>query len=170
MKTAINLILFLCSVGHCQQSISLCENNKLGLNVDYIGDTCYWEFNGNNYSLTEFVPIDLSDTGVNVIQIIVANNYGCYDFEKKTVKINACEILYLPNAFTPNNDNLNDTLKPVGSVKDYQMEVYDRWGNLIHNAPYGWPGNGVIDIYTVKLYYKENKQPKIITSRVQLLL
>lgn len=40
--------------------------------------------------------------------------------------------LYVPNAFSPNNDGYNDTwfINDV-FVKDYQLKVYDRWGKLV---------------------------------------
>jgi gliding motility-associated-like protein len=51
----------------------------------------------------------------------------------------------VPNAFSPNNDGLNDVFK-VNKNNDYaisQFEVFDRWGNSIFlstsNTPY-WDG------------------------------
>lgn len=53
--------------------------------------------------------------------------------------------IYVPNAFSPNNDGLNDVFK-VNKNNDYaisQFEVFDRWGNSIFlstsNTPY-WDG------------------------------
>jgi gliding motility-associated-like protein len=52
---------------------------------------------------------------------------------------------YLPSAFTPNNDGKNDLLKPViyGFVRDYNLTIYNRWGEMILNTKdpnKGWDG------------------------------
>lgn len=53
--------------------------------------------------------------------------------------------LVMPNAFTPNNDGKNDLFKPfmTGNIKIYDLQVYNRWGQLIYksqNALSGWDG------------------------------
>jgi gliding motility-associated-like protein len=53
--------------------------------------------------------------------------------------------LYIPNAFTPNGDGLNDTFGPVGEgITDYSMQIFNRWGNLIfesNDMNVQWDGN-----------------------------
>ena len=53
--------------------------------------------------------------------------------------------IYIPNAFTPNNDGDNDYFFPsVIGANRYNMKIYDRWGGLIYNADNGkW--NGMIN-------------------------
>ena len=42
---------------------------------------------------------------------------------------------YIPNAFTPNGDGLNDTFGVIGEgVIDYNIQIYDRWGKLIFQS------------------------------------
>ncbi|VAV85080.1 hypothetical protein MNBD_BACTEROID02-49, partial [hydrothermal vent metagenome] len=54
--------------------------------------------------------------------------------------------IIVPNAFTPNNDNINDYFKPVykGMTK-VLLAVYDTWSNLIYfeenNVLVGWDGS-----------------------------
>ncbi|NQU88748.1 MAG: gliding motility-associated C-terminal domain-containing protein, partial [Mariniphaga sp.] len=54
--------------------------------------------------------------------------------------------IYLPNAFSPNSDGLNDDFKAVTNsenIKFFQMLIYDRWGTLIFeskNISFGWNG------------------------------
>lgn len=52
--------------------------------------------------------------------------------------------LFVPNAFTPNNNNLNEYFGPVGSyIIDYKMEIFNRWGEKLYetqNCMQGWNG------------------------------
>ena len=42
---------------------------------------------------------------------------------------------YLPTAFSPNGDGINDTWLPVGTTVEWlQLSVYDRWGGLLHQS------------------------------------
>ena len=43
--------------------------------------------------------------------------------------------IYIPNAFTPNGDGLNDTFGVKGEgIRDYHLYIYDRWGNVIWDS------------------------------------
>ncbi|MBP7261658.1 MAG: gliding motility-associated C-terminal domain-containing protein [Bacteroidia bacterium] len=52
---------------------------------------------------------------------------------KDTVLVEDCEcIFYVPTAFSPNKDNLNDGFKPVGCAPTYyNLKIYSRWGELL---------------------------------------
>ncbi len=52
---------------------------------------------------------------------------------------------YVPNAFSPNSDGLNDEVVPLAmeSVISFEFEIYNRWGELIFktdNQSDGWDG------------------------------
>jgi gliding motility-associated-like protein len=49
---------------------------------------------------------------------------------------------WLPNAFTPNNNNNNDLFYPTTvSITSYRLRIYDRWGNKIFDEVNGkWNG------------------------------
>jgi gliding motility-associated-like protein len=55
--------------------------------------------------------------------------------------------LYVPNAFSPNGDGMNETFYPKGSGIDesrYKMWIFDRWGNMIWYTEQwgkGWDGH-----------------------------
>ena len=54
--------------------------------------------------------------------------------------------MLVPHAFTPNNDGLNDTFRPIVDyerVRMFNMAVYNHWGQLIFettNPAEGWDG------------------------------
>ncbi|MCW5898721.1 MAG: CotH kinase family protein [Flavobacteriales bacterium] len=52
-------------------------------------------------------------------------------------------VFYLPNAFTPNGDGINDVWIPVANVVDlesYHLRIYDRWGLLLFETRDPWEG------------------------------
>jgi len=80
-------------------------------------------------------------------------------------------LVYFPNTFTPNDDDLNETFGPTGLYyKKYDMEIIDRWGGVIfknNDLKPRWDGkfgnNGVlvptgVYLYRVKIYSYEGKE------------
>lgn len=70
---------------------------------------------------------------------------GCESFDDITVKIYKGPDIYLPNAFTPNGDGINDIFrgKPVGIKQFNYMRIFNRWGELIFystSPDKGWNG------------------------------
>lgn len=76
--------------------------------------------------------------------VTITDSYGCFivgNFEVPLVK--AYDI---PNAFTPNNDGVNDHFAPIFNVKPNFMvfKIFNRMGNLVYNnetPDTGWDGN-----------------------------
>lgn len=85
-----------------------------------------------------------------------------------------CEI-FIPSAFTPNGNRLNDVFKISGAayVKDFTMQVYNRWGQLIYetkNAALGWDGTlgGVAanpGMYTYKISFYNSQTGKFNSQK-----
>ncbi len=75
----------------------------------------------------------------------VTNKYGCSDHIKKEIKILPEFRFWAPNAFTPDENLLNDYFMPIAiGVTDYQFDVFSRWGELIYstkNPQEGWNGS-----------------------------
>lgn len=88
-------------------------------------------------------------TGISYI-VTVRNSFGC--FGSDTIAINSlCKSsqVFVPNAFTPDGDGLNDILMVRGSgIRVKSFRIFNRWGNLVFeklnfepNSPaYGWDG------------------------------
>jgi gliding motility-associated-like protein len=99
--------------------------------------------------------IDNLTYGYYAVHVTDAN--GCQD--KDTVYIKpgeCCEQIFIPNAFSPNNDGLNDVFRiyTTAAIELLQYAVYDRWGNKVwstFNHLDSWDGqfnNGKTDIGT----------------------
>ena len=63
--------------------------------------------------------------------LIAENEFGCIDSSLLKITIEPYFAVFIPNAFTPNGDGINDTYGPiVQGAKQYRMRIYDRWGHL----------------------------------------
>lgn len=141
------------------------DNNKLESNLSW---TAYeeWENGVETYLIkletagiiarvssnsTSYIDHEYHDelSGEYCYQIIAINAQGDSSYSNK-VCVNGDPISFIPNAFSPNSDGLNESFKPVcrfvnhqGEVFGYQMEVYNRWGQLIFQSNdliNGWDG------------------------------
>ncbi len=71
--------------------------------------------------------------------VTVTDEYGCSDQECITIIVvdPLCneEDIYVPNAFSPNGDNVNDVFRVRGKyIRSVEMRIYDRWGELIYEG------------------------------------
>lgn len=98
--------------------------------------------------------------------------------------IRECEkcVTYFPNAFSPNNDGVNDTFKPFSScdLEAYHLQVFDRWGSLVFESfdeHEGWDGwtqdklaaNGVY-IWMMDFVVMEDFEARSIEEKGDVLL
>lgn len=119
------------------------------------------------------------DTGIFYPHLAVVSDKGCWNVLWLTLTINPEYVLYVPNAFTPDGDNLNDVFMPKGEgVTEYKLYVYDRWGNLMFKSDditIGWDGmkGGQVleqDVYAWKIDVRNRKgEPKHLSGVVSLL-
>ena len=70
---------------------------------------------------------------------------GCITIDTQVVKINKNIVIYVPNAFTPNNDSRNDDLKPfmIGIKELVYFKIFNRWGEIVYETKKvneGWDG------------------------------
>jgi gliding motility-associated-like protein len=79
-------------------------------------------------------------------KVQVYNIAGCYDSAFINIKVYATlPTVFIPTAFTPNNDGKNDILRPIAvGMKNIQFfQVYNRWGQLLFSTQtngQGWDG------------------------------
>ncbi len=85
---------------------------------------------------------------------------GCEQKACITIDVSPESSLYIPNAFTPNGDDLNDVLYTPGTnIVTYHFMIYNRWGNLVFESDdmeKGWDGTYKgepvkDDVYTYRL-------------------
>jgi gliding motility-associated-like protein len=80
------------------------------------------------------------------VRVDVTNSYGCMSADSIYVNAEPCCNIYMPNAFTPNNDTKNDYFKPVteGRQEIIVFRIMNRWGNEVYESANsddrGWDG------------------------------
>ncbi len=107
-----------------------------------------WTF-GDAEGGSSTAPVTLytyNAVGCYTVELRVANDFGCADSTQAEVCVEDAFVLWVPNAFTPNGDGINDlfgVVTTVGATDLFELMVFDRWGQQLFVAESldaGWDG------------------------------
>jgi len=147
--------------------------------------TFAWDFGGVGSSTAASpsftFPGGLGDTYMVCLTAYDAN--GCADTHCEPIEVLDDLVVWVPNAFTPNGDEENDTFMPVFNlphlVRDYEFMIFDRWGLLLTRSekvhePWGGDYQGDLvqqDVYVWKMKCKNKLTNELIerTGHVTVL-
>ena len=113
-----------------------------------------------------------SDTGTFCASLVVMDQHGCMDSLTSCFVVNPLFTFYIPDAFSPNGDGVNDVFLPKGSyIKNYEMYIFDRWGMKLfysNDITVGWNGksgggSGIVaqeDTYVYLINVTDSKNNK----------
>lgn len=125
--------------------------------------------------------------GNYLVTLIAYSPSGCVDTTSRIIQIKEDLVYYIPNCFTPDDDEFNQFFQPIFTSGfdpyDYNLFIYNRWGELIfesHDANVGWNGsygkNSEIElvqdgVYTWKIEFKtsDTDERKMIVGHVNVL-
>lgn len=113
-----------------------------GSSSDFYG----WIPYGNNDPLTcNYCHLLTENPQKNTCYILEAtNSLNCYSSDTVCVTVTKDWGIYIPNAFSPNNNSINDIFMPVGyGISEIELLIFDRWGELIFTSEdknKGWDG------------------------------
>ncbi len=161
----------------------LCKYDTIQLTAT--GATQYsWYSPDKSRFISNSNPLDFSifRTPVNVIVKGVDIN-DCVNYDSVTLYyINCCGSIFVPNAFSPNEDGRNDRFKPIfNQVKfeKYEMKIFNRLGQMVYqtsDTQKGWDGtfnNTKCDIgtyyYLIKTKCFESDVKEILSGDITLL-
>ena len=134
-----------------------------------------WDFGDNTpYGYGEDPKHDYNSIGKYIVKLVVSDINMCFDSTTDEITINDLFTFYIPNAFSPDGDGINEGFAPKGNNVDpdnFEMDIYDSWGKLVYKTNY-WDGtsttpwNGSINnnstcaetvegIYVYRIYLKE---------------
>jgi gliding motility-associated-like protein len=145
--------------------------------VEFTNESLYasdfiWDFGdgspfSNEVDPIHFFPNDVGDVFYPV-KLTVSNYLGCVDSVIKYMNVKGITLFYIPNAFTPDGDQFNESFVPVFESGydpyDFHMVVYNRWGEIVFESfdvTGGWDGTygdgGLVDdgVYTWAIDFKE---------------
>jgi gliding motility-associated-like protein len=142
-----------------------------------------WAFNDpfstafNDSSAIQYPLHEFSQAGTYCGELIVKNSLGCKDTTSMCIVIDPEFTFYIPNAFSPNGDGINDEFYGKGDfITAFEMSIYDRWGNLIFHTDdinMHWDGKANhgsevsqedVYVYLVKLSDNKDKKHKYLGS------
>lgn len=118
---------------------SVCGYEDIELAASQPYSSYLWSTGGTGRS------IYVRNAGSYRLQVTDAN--GCTGTDTIAVLTKQClNGVYIPTAFTPNNDGRNDFFKPIvyGTLLNYTIDVYDRAGQRVFstsNPVLGWKGD-----------------------------
>lgn len=116
-----------------------------------------WEPSGSLDSPTSFSPV-AAPTEPTTYTVLGIDENGCRDTAKVIIDIDYSMADFIPNAFTPNGDGLNDLFKVAGLKyqKLIAFRVFNRWGQMIFETQHpdvGWDGKHKGELCEMGTYY-----------------
>lgn len=103
-----------------------------------------WSIDGMYETAGDSFTHDFGSAGEFLIELAVISPEGCEATEEQYFVIEPQGGLFVPTAFTPNGDGLNDEFKIIGDMPDrFSARVFDRWGSLVaewFDIDYAWDG------------------------------
>lgn len=139
----------------------------------------YWDFGDNsgieNETNVYHYYADLNGSTYTV-SLIAVSEFGCLDTTSLQVTSPLPILFYVPNTFTPDNDEHNNIFYPFisGNVDlfSYEMNIIDRWGEIIFTTKdidYGWDGYYLnnntkvqVGIYTWQIKFKKKTNDEFL--------
>jgi gliding motility-associated-like protein len=147
-----------------------------------------WDFGDGTGGSTDFMPEHTfpgTDVTTYTVELVVYSITGCTDTARVNIQVYEDIVYFVPNAFTPDGDNFNQTFKPVFTSGydpyDYSLFIYDRWGEIIfesHDASVGWDGtygdgSGIVMdgtyVWTIEFKVTQTSERKKIQGHVNVL-
>ncbi len=160
------------------------DNNTVQFTNQSVGyeNLVWWDFGDQSTPSNTFSPLhDYTGDGTYIVTLVVENFAGCLDTVQYSIVVKPEFYIYIPNAFSPNNDGTNDTFNAKGTGFDvYTMRIFNRWGNLIFETSslaVGWDGRGTngklvatdIYVYEVAVKIKDGQEPLTYRGKVSML-
>ncbi|MDX1652135.1 MAG: gliding motility-associated C-terminal domain-containing protein [Brumimicrobium sp.] len=108
-----------------------------------------WEFGdgSTSYDQNPYNTFPDDSSGTYQIQLIATSQYGCKDTVTSLVVVKEKLLIYVPNTFTPDNDDYNQVFLPILTQGfdpyNYELLIFNRWGEILfesHDHRVGWSG------------------------------
>lgn len=124
-------------------------SSNSGIEVQFLdksigGNINNWNF-GDGQSISNILnPKHLfADSGKYQVSLLVSNKEGCQDEKTELITVIPYLPVFIPSAFSPNNDGINDVFEPSGTLLlvSWNLTIYNRWGEIVYEGNNkGWDG------------------------------
>lgn len=116
-----------------------------------------WTFGDGFSSNDENVNYRFRDTGTFEVQLVASNKFGCVDTSSVSIRINDVFYFYVPNAFSPNSDGINDVFHlQYRGINEFNLVIFNRWGEVLwqtNNPEENWDGKYQGEIVEQGVYF-----------------
>ena len=105
-----------------------------------------WDFGDGSPTVNTVDAVHTYDqVGTYTVVLTVEYDYGCVFQSTQVINVTKGYLLVTPNAFSPNEDGINDVLRPLfRGFTSIRMSIFDTWGVLVYfeegTALEGWNG------------------------------
>ncbi|MCC6582012.1 MAG: gliding motility-associated C-terminal domain-containing protein, partial [Phycisphaeraceae bacterium] len=161
------IVTGLCSQDTASIAVQINPDVNASFTIQYVLDTCSstismnfidnstnaskWQWDIYSDGMIDFAdqnPLSTFSLPVNFsVTLIASNAFGCSDTAQQLVNIknSITPAIYIPNAFSPNNDNDNDILFVQGAkcLRNFLLVIYNKWGEKVFETTsptIGWDG------------------------------
>lgn len=129
------------------EDFTYCFTNNIPIELSV--NNYFTEYLWNNGSTESFISVSENGT----YSIFATDINDCTNSDSIEIKEGCSADFFVPNAFSPNSDRINDTFRPIGNITDenYSLVIYNRYAEKVfetNNFEEGWDGT-----------YKNLKQP-----------
>ena len=128
-----------------------------------------WNFGDGTTNDSIFSPEHTfpEEAGSYLVSLQVSNQIGCMDTSSQVIVVEHDPVVFIPNAFTPDGDGLNNEFTAVFpenmKLASYELFIYDRWGELVfysQDPKQGWDASlagfdAPDGVYSYLVKYKE---------------
>jgi hypothetical protein len=124
-------------------------NYPLDLEAREFGATALWSPGTWLNTRESYSPV-FNGSSDQLYTIEIRTISGCVTVDTQAVKTVKEADIYVPSAFTPNKDGLNDFLRPIFmGIKELRyFRVFNRWGQLLYERKTELPGwDGTVEAF-----------------------
>ncbi len=149
-------------------------------NTSQLASTYEWIYKNTNsqFANTQDATFTVTDSGQHCFVLIAHNTLGCADTVEHCGIRLMPDFVFVPSAFSPNNDDKNNTFNIVASyITLKKFEIYNRWGQRVfytNTLGKGWDGkfkgiDAEIGTYYYYIEYEAYGKKKTLKGDVNLI-
>ena len=131
-------------------SVPMGESIVLDLQIDFVADSIVWS-PSDNLSCANCLTPTANIAQTTAYEVWIQDENGCHTTTQFIVFVDQNNSVYVPSAFSPNEDGINDELyifasEEITNIQEFR--IFDRWGEQLfsqtnfppNDAQFGWDG------------------------------